>query len=35
MLAWQSVDARRTREVNLRAIQLLTGDLLASRVALH
>jgi len=35
LLAAQTGDARRIREVNLRAIQLMTGDLLASRVALH
>ena len=35
LLSAQSGDARRTREVNLRATQLMTGDLLASRVALH
>jgi hypothetical protein len=35
LLSAQSGDARRIREVNLRAIQLMTGDLLASRVALH
>jgi len=35
LLSAQSGDARRTREVNLRAIQLMTGDLLASRAALH
>ena len=34
-LSAQSGDARRTGEVNLRAIQLMTGDLLPSRVALH
>jgi len=27
-------DARRTREANLRAIELMTGHLLAGRVAL-
>jgi hypothetical protein len=35
LLSAQSGDARRTREVSLRAIQLMTGDLLASRAALH
>jgi len=35
LLSAQTSDARRAREVNLRAIQLMTGDLLASRVALH
>jgi hypothetical protein len=35
LLSAQSGDARRTHEVNLRAIQLMTGDLLASRTALH
>jgi hypothetical protein len=34
-LSAQSGDPRRTREVNLRAIQLMTGDLLAVRAALH
>ena len=31
----QSGDTRRTPEVNPRAIQLMNGDLLASRVSLH
>jgi nucleoside-diphosphate-sugar epimerase len=31
----QNGDAGRTHEANLRAMHLLTGDLLASRVALH
>jgi hypothetical protein len=35
LLSAQSRDARRTREANLRAIQLMTGDLLTSGVALH
>jgi hypothetical protein len=35
LLSAQSDDARRTREVNLRMIQLMAGDLLVSRVALH
>lgn len=35
LLSAQSGDARRTREVNLRALQLMTGDLLTSRLAMH
>jgi hypothetical protein len=35
LLSAQSGDVRRNREVNLRMLQLITGDLLASRVALH
>jgi hypothetical protein len=35
LLSAQSHDGRCTREVTLRAIQLMTGDLLATRVALH
>jgi hypothetical protein len=35
LLSAQSGDARRTRETHLRAIQLISGDLLASRAALH
>lgn len=35
LVAAQTDDARRIREVNLRAIQLMTGDLLATRGPLH
>jgi hypothetical protein len=35
LLSAKSGDARRNRAINLRMIQLMTGDLLASRLALH
>ena len=35
LLTAQSSDARRGREVSLRMLQLMTGDLLSSPVALH